>query len=239
MAVLQPTDLYTETILTQFTPEGGIIPDPDAPRPVHLADTNGVTLDTRGIPGDRIGVIAREFGYGLVNPAFASRPRIQPGRQIVVRYHLQSMQNTTVQPYIRMRARTARFAWSQSLDIGGAQNAGTVNRVLAQEVLPGVGTGNPDRRPGVNNGGWYSLLMVTPFQTDIRPEFSSGTSLADRMPGLTAQPGPGVDAPSIRDVRVALDIADSISFSPEAATEQGLVTLDRIEIYDVPELNEF
>jgi hypothetical protein len=238
MDLAQETDLYAVTWFPEIQPDFTLLEDPAAPKPLHTVSASGVTLDTRNIPVDRIGVVVREFGYSADVPAYAQRPRMEPGRQPVVRFRLDSPQAAGRQPYIRMRARMARFGWSHSLEIGGAQNAGAANRALAQEILPGLGSANPERDPLAPNGGWYTLVLTTPFQRDIRPEFPESADIAVRMPNLGSEPGPGVDAPSLRDIRVALDMADSISFTAEAGQEEGLVTVDRIEITDVAEVTD-
>jgi hypothetical protein len=81
-------------------------------------------------------------------------------------------------------------------------------------------------------------LVLPPLYPDLRPEFPGGAAVAERFPNLTGQPGPGVNGPSLRDIRVALDMADSVSFSPEAGQEQGLVELDEILILDAPAVPE-
>ena len=50
------------------------------------------------------------------------------------------------------------------------------------------------------------------------------------MPHLSAQPGPGVSAPSLRDLRVAADIVDTNDHDIRAPLEAGNMTVDRIEI---------
>jgi hypothetical protein len=122
------------------------------------------------------------------------------------------------------------------LQIGGAWAIGTNplvgNAAIANQSLPGIGTLNPDRRVGQTNGGWYNLIIHSPLNRSIRPEFAPAVPLTTRMPLLTSQPGPGVNAGSFRDLRVGADLIDGLNIlqGPNAALEQGNVTIDAIEI---------
>ncbi len=93
-----------------------------------------------------------------------------------------------------------------------------------------MGCLNPDREPGEATGGWYTLLIQSPLRAEIRPEYALGTPVSDRMPNLSGQPGPGVDAPSLRDLRVGFDLMDTLSGGALRDIEEGELTLDRIEI---------
>jgi hypothetical protein len=68
---------------------------------------------------------------------------------------------------------------------------------------------------------------------DIRADMTG--TLEQRMPNLTAEPGPGVNAASRRDLKVGMDLLDTLSFGPNAPLEEGNFTVDRIEIrgYDL------
>ena len=103
-------------------------------------------------------------------------------------------------------------------------------QTCALPILPGVGCQNPDKDAS-EAGGWYTLVMHSPLDADIRPEFPAGTPLATRMPNLSAQPGPGVGSPSRRDLLVGFDVIDTLTFMGNHHLEQGLVTLDRVEIH--------
>ena len=63
---------------------------------------------------------------------------------------------------------------------------------------------------------------------DIRADMTG--PLRARMPLITSQPGPGVNAASYRDLKVGADLLDTLSFGPNAPTEEGNFTIDRIEI---------
>ena len=209
----------------------------NAPVPTMAEGTAGVTLDTGAVPASSIGIAVRNINPDRGTNNYASRVRVQPDKQYRVRFHLTSTQNVNAQPQLRLRARSAKFAWSQKLELGGswATDVGKLyplnaNNSIAQQSLPGIGTQNPERI-GAENGGWYNVLMPTPLSIDIRPEAAPGTPIATRMPNLATQPGPGVASPSRLDLLVGFDIIDTISIGQGAPLEQGNVTLDRVEVY--------
>ena len=70
--------------------------------------------------------------------------------------------------------------------------------------------------------------MHTPMEGEVRAEVDG--TLAQKMPNLTAQPGPGVASPSRRDLLVGIDMIDSLTFNGLQNLEQGQFTLDRIEV---------
>ncbi len=202
--------------------------NPLNPLPTYSEGPFGVTLDSTQVPGSIIGTVVRDFSPGTNRATYA---RVSEGRQYRVRYHVTSTQQTNLNAQIRLRTRSIRFAWSQKLELGGSQAAGPQNNAIAAEALPGIGCQNPDKI-GSENGGWYNVILHTPMSADIRPE--SGGTLANRMPNIAGQPGPGADADSRRDIRVGLDLLDSTSFGANSALEQGNVTLDRVEVYSSP-----
>lgn len=222
--------------LNNLIPNGDFPPssaaDPATSVPRHTEGPAGITMDTLQVPAERIGVALREFGPGS-NPLDASYVRVAPGMQYRIRAHMTSTEPANRQSMIRLRGRSVRFAWSQKLELGGAFAAGAENNAIAQQALPGVGSLNPDKT-GSENGGWYNLLMHTPLSPDIRTEFPAGTPVEARMPLLSAQPGPQQPGTSLLDLRVGADLIDTLSFTPSAKLEKGHVTIDRIEIYAYP-----
>lgn len=206
-------------------------PNGSTPRPTHTQGAFGVTLNSTAVPTNRIGVAAREIYPGENASLY---PRVEEGKQYHIRWHLTSTQNTNRQAAIRLRARSAKFGWSQKKEIGGAWATGSAtineNNSIAQQALPGVGTQNPDKYTTDTVGGWYTMIMHTPMSRDIRPEFSPSTPLSTRMPLLAAEPGPGAALPSRRDIRFGFDLVDTLSGGTNKNLEQGQVTLDRIEV---------
>ena len=198
--------------------------DPATSEPVHSESSVGVTLDTTAVPPNVIGVAIRDFTAGTDRTKFL---RVEEGIQYRIRYHLTSTQQSNRNAQVRLRARTVRFSWAQKVEVGGAYAAGVANNTIAQQALPGVGSLNPDKIAS-EDGGWYTMVFHSPLNGDIRPE--SGGTLGLRMPNLSTQPGPGVNADSRRDLRLGLDLIDTLSFGPNAALEEGRVTVDRIVV---------
>jgi hypothetical protein len=213
----------------------GVFPTVDfAKFPAYSEGTGGVTMDSVGFNnndgGFRVGIIVREVGAGS---DLAQRNRVEPDKQYTVRFHVTGTQLSNRQPQLRLRARSIRFMWVQKLEMGGAWGTnGAENHAIASQTLPGVGSQNPDKN-GSEAGGWYTLLFHTPMSAEIRPDV--GGTLANRMPLITAEAGPGVNLASRRDLKVGFDMLDTLSFGPNAPTEEGNFTVDRVEVrsYDL------
>jgi hypothetical protein len=212
------------------------------PVPTYGESPLGITLATAAVPTNRIGVAAREINIdGSAVANLAARPRVSEGKLYTIRWHLTSTQQVNQQAQIRLRARTNKFGWSQKYEIGGAWGTGgaslyplNANNSIAQQVLPGVGCQIPDQRTAGEPGGWYTMVMPTPLNSDIRSEFAPGTPVTTTMPNLSAQPGPGVNAASRRDLFVGLDLVDTLSGGAGRFLESGHVTVDTIEIREHP-----
>ena len=240
------TPAAAELTLTKLVPgteEGSFgSEDASAPLPTHTPGIWGVMLDTTTVPTDRIGVATRNFNPDRGTNDYATRVRVAEGKQYGVRFHLTSIQQTNQQAQIRLRGRTAKFGWSQKFELGGAWGTGgggtyplNANNSIAQQAVPGVGCENPDRATPGEAGGWYTMIVHTPLSIDIRPEWPTGTLITTRMPNLAAQPGPGVNAASRRDLLLGMDLVDTLSAGAGRFLERGNVTLDRIEVrvYDL------
>ncbi len=230
LAVVSPTDL-TKVLYDISGPLGpGEIPpldtNPSTPQPTYTEGAGGITLSSVGVPANRLAIIAREFDPG----AFTERVRIEANKVYKIRFHVTSTQFSNRQCQMRARARAVRWLWSQKLEIGGAYCAGSAANADAQQALPGIGCQNPDREPSDTAGGWYTLIIHSPLREEIRAEYDPGDPIEVRMPLLSAQPGPGVAAPSFRDLRVGFDLLDTLSGSLLRDLEEGEFTLDRIEI---------
>lgn len=204
--------------------------------PAYSESAAGVTMDSTAFDntpsGLRIGIVLRDFTPGTSRPA---RVRIMPQMQYAVSYHVTSTQPSNRNCQFRMRARCLRYNWSQKLEIGGAKAAGTNNNIIAEQMLPGLGCLNPDKN-GTENGGWYNLLVHSPLHPDVRADLDGDITL--RMPQILAQPGPGVDAASLRDLRIAADLIDTLSFGGMSPLEAGNFTIDRIELRAAPVVEE-
>ncbi|MCX7626216.1 MAG: hypothetical protein N2Z21_08410, partial [Candidatus Sumerlaeaceae bacterium] len=182
---------------------------------VDDSTTYGLVLDTTACSAGDVAVAVAEINPG---DDLAQRVRIEPGRQYRVRWHVVSPRESQLQSQLRLRVRTLRFSWSQKFELGGAWAAGPLNNAIAQQVLPGVGTANPDKRgdelAGLLDGGWFTMYFHGP---NVVP---------------AAQPGPGIPAASRRDIKCGVDTLDTISSTPNASLEGGLFFVDQIEIAD-------
>ncbi|MEI7634692.1 MAG: hypothetical protein WCK47_10505, partial [bacterium] len=158
--------------------------------------------------------------------------RMDENKQYVLRWHLTSTQQLNSQSQIRMRARGIGFAWSQKLEMGGAQAADAYSNAMAQQVLPGAGSLNPDKQTPGENGGWYTMIMHTALSQDIRPDVA-GSTIAAKMPLISALPGPGSAswaAGKDRALRMGIDILNTISGGPLKNQEKGNVLIDKLEL---------
>jgi hypothetical protein len=200
------------------------------PIPTYVEDSLGITIDSTTVPTEKIGIASFNINPDRGTNDYAGRVRVESGKQYKLRFHLTATQQTNRQPQIRLRGRSVKFNWTHKFEIGGAWAGGTTNNTIAQQILPGIGCQNPDRYTTETAGGWYTLIMHTPLEEDIRAEFAPNTPLSARMPNLSAQAGPGVGAPSRRDLLCGFDVIDTLTFNGLQHREQGQVTLDRIEV---------
>ena len=205
---------------------------PQIPVPTLSEGGFGLRLNSAAVPPTHIGTASVDFSAGTDRRQFV---RVMPGKQYLIRYHLVSTQQSYLNAQVRMRARSVKFAWVHKFEIGGANGAGVENNALAQGMLPGIGCQNPDT-DGNENGGWYSLLFQSPLNEDIRPE--SFGPIAYRMPNIASQPGPGVNSDSRRDLRVGLDLLDTLSTGAGSELEAGDVTVDRIEVTEYDQVDD-
>lgn len=217
-------------------PGGGNYPFLPASEVLAAVTPAGVTLDSRNVSANSIAVVAADFLAGNSEDSdLTRRARIEPGKQYHIRFHATSTAPASSNAMIRFRVRTAKFQWTQRLEVGGAFAAGAENNAIAQQMLPGTGSLNPDKITPGEAGGWYTVIMHSPLAPEIRSDFAPGTPLTASMPNLTAEPGPGVNAASYRDIFPGLDMIDTLSTGASHGQEQGSVTVDRIEIrkYDL------
>lgn len=214
--------------------EGGYAqPDTSATLPSYFEGPAGITFDATQVASDRVGVVSRELAP---EAQLASRLRVEEGKQYKIRFHVTSTQQAVSNAQLRLRARALKFAWTQKYEVGGAWATGlwdlTPNNAIAQQALPGIGCMNPDRSgfEQAQNGGWYTVLFHSPMSKDIRPEFDAQADLAQRMPATCSQPSAGVDQPSVRDLRLGIDLLDTLSRAASAPLEKGNFTVDRVEV---------
>lgn len=228
-----PADYYDDSRLTITSPESGMI--------VLPSQTNGIVFNTLSVPTNRMALATVDFvnGNNSDRTLLAERVRSSAGVSHIISFRLRSDQASNTVPTIRLRARTAKFAWSQKLELLGAKTMGSVEgRLLSSQILPGQGS-QANLRPGTmltnaaTNQFWYHLIFPSPLDPLIRPDRTGG--LTNRFPLLANQPGPGVEASSRRDILLGIDLIDSFSLGSGFELEQAdNIRLNRIEIRQVP-----
>lgn len=220
----------------------GYLPPAEFSTPLATATESsaGVTLDSRAVLPDRIGFLERAFYAGNADGTAGHPERIRAAadQQYKIRWHVTSTRPTTNQGWLWMGHRMVRFAYTQTLQLSGGRGSNAPNsRTIIQQSVPGVGSLNPDRN-GSENGGWYTSIVNSPLDPDIRPEFASGVPVDIRMPNIMAQPGPGVDSISARDLKLSASIYDTISNGTGKEHEAALFTIDRIEVRSYPRVED-
>jgi hypothetical protein len=199
--------------------------------------SNGITVDTRQVPASKVAVAAVDFLIG--NADDETRPearlRVDPERLYKISFIIGSDGLTTNTPQIRLRARTAKFQWTQILELGGAAAAGSeAGRTIAAQALPGTNSQNAEL---YNVGGEYHLWFSSPLSSGIRADVPG--TLFDKFPLLMAQPGMGDPSPqSARDLKIGFDIIDTISAGIGQESEAAMnINLYSIEIRDCPQVD--
>jgi hypothetical protein len=196
----------------------------------------GLTIDTTAVGSDKTAVATLNFLNG--NSFDATRPeadlRVDPQRLYKVSFLLTNLTSADRMAQIRLRARTIKFQWNQSLTMGGAKAVGSATgQTIAAQILPGIGSGNTDVDP-VTGGYWYHQYVSSPLDPAIRQDVNG--SLAVKFPRLSSQPGMGEPTPiSFRSFRIGMDVIDSLSFAPGAETEEARLLIRKIEVRSLPQ----
>ncbi len=209
-------------------------------KPTVTLGSTGVTLDSTssafGVDGSgnkRIGVVQFTVELG----AYDQRVRFEEGKLYQVRYHAISSRQSNAQAQMRLYLRFGGFLYNLLYEVGGARAlSGAQARALAWQHLPGVGNQNPDKETPGENGCWYTLLLSSPLNGEIRPDVSG--SIATKMPNLTSLPGPGQNVASPRrDLKIGFGLIDTNSSGSDQNDEGMLYTVDQIQVYvaDEPE----
>jgi hypothetical protein len=238
-SVNEPAEVYS-----LYFPSGsgdGYLPSPDtATKPTVTAGANGVTVDSTssafGVDGSgnrRVGVVHYYVELG----AYDQRVRFEEGKLYQVRYHITSTRDSNKQAQMRLFLRFGAYLYNLLYEVGGARALpGAEARALAWQQLPGVGNQNPDKELPGENGCWYTLLLSSPLNGEIRPDVSG--PITTKMPNLTSLPGPGVNTDSPRrDLKIGFGLVDSFSSGSDLNDEGMLYTVDKIRVYvaDEPE----
>lgn len=202
---------------------------------ISITQATGVTISTANVPATKTGggvVTPEVIGAAIVeldpdgtnSDNLATRLRVERDKQYRFRYHVTSTQQSNRQPVIYFKARALSFAWVGGMEVGGAYSTGsdgtTENNRLAAQLLPGVGTLNPDKI-STENGGYYNHIMHSPINSEIQANQSAVEAMA----------GPGANLLSDRDINIGIDVYDTFSFTPVRNLEVGHVVLDKVDVY--------
>ncbi|MGC8841763.1 MAG: hypothetical protein ACP5QZ_10010, partial [Candidatus Sumerlaeaceae bacterium] len=238
--VNEPAEVYSLYFPSGSQP--GYQPAPDTgTKPTVTKSSGGVTVDSTssafGIDGSgnkRTAIVQFTVDAGL---PYSDRVRFDVGKLYQVRYHITSTRNSNAQAQMRLFLRFGGYLYNLLYEVGGAYALpGAEARALAWQHLPGVGNQNPDKEVPGENGCWYTLLLSSPLNGEIRPDVSG--PITTKMPNLTSLPGPGqnVDSPR-RDLKIGFGFIDTLSSDSNQNLEGMLYTVDKIRVYvaDEPE----
>jgi len=185
----------------------------------------GLTVDT--LAGNANYTNRFVVGIGnLVYTSNASKPRIQANKLYRGRFFAASDVPTTAaaqaterQGNVRFRLQTASGCMSTYIEFAGAiptsSNTSTgptdgayKDGVVFGQAAPGINCVNPDTDPTLlpsgMAGGWYTTLMSSPLNLDIRRDV--GGTIASAFGNLAAAAGPGSASGSVRDIVVGTDV---------------------------------
>jgi len=172
---------------------------------------------TAGLVADTAAVNQDVFGIAILNvfsTAEADRLRVEANKLYRAKFYATSVVPTTdpvltneIQGNMRFRFQTASAAASYMLDLGTLAGFSTTPQgdALAAQVLPGIGSQNPDQVPALNTvgeaGGWYNVIVASPLDPDAIRE-----DQGDDFGTFGAAPGPGAALPSGKDVSLGVDL---------------------------------
>jgi hypothetical protein len=216
----------------------GFNPAPDTTiKPTITKGASGVTIDSTssqfGIDGSgnkRIGVVQLTVDANGGTPA--APVQFAEGKLYQVRYHITSTRNSNAQAQMRLYLRFGAFLYNLLYEVGGARALpGAQARALAWQHLPGVGNQNPDKEVPGENGCWYTLLLSSPLNGEIRPDVAG--PITTKMPNLTDPTLPAAR----KNLKVGFGGIDTNSFGSDQNDEGLLYTVDKIRVYvaDEPE----
>lgn len=225
----------------------------------------GLQTDTGATNAD----YTNRFVVGIVDvlqTANASRARIAPGKFYRARFYGTSDVATTGsgtgasgtqrQSNLRFRLQTAANAVNVYQEFAGAINTANNtssdqntyrNSVVGGQAMPGINSLNPEvdatlvpTSPNYD-GGWYTVLMPTPLDGDIRRDVNAaGVVDATTFGNLFSAPGSGSTSASAKDIKAGWDVyTNPINLTIGAATfpfadsNRGKVAVTAIRVYEL------
>jgi len=186
--------------------------------------TTGILVDTlAGNPNYN-----DKFVVGIGNLVYtnnAQKPRIQANKLYRGRFFVSSDVPTTAaaaaterQGNVRFRLQTASGTVSSYIEFAGAiatssntstgpTDGGYKDGVIFGQAAPGLNCVNPDTDPTLlpagYQGGWYTTLLSSPLNMDIRRDV--GGTIASAFGNLASAVGPGNAGASVRDIVAGTD----------------------------------
>ncbi len=206
----------------------------------------GVTMDSVAFDNQPSGGLPTRAGISLLGfypgNAYGSRPRVMPGKQYRIRFHVVGTRQSNLQAGLRLQAVAGNFTYSQKVEISGSTSGGSQAQSILAQTQPGSGCQNPEKR-AAESGGYYNLLVYTPLAPEVRPE-NPVLTLQERMPNWFAFAGQGVNDQGAvyggatpaglnrRDLRLFAALLDTLTFSGGAVNEASNYTVDEIQVYE-------
>lgn len=196
-------------------------------RPLLTTSAAGTTYNSSPVPTNQVGIIEHYFSpnrFGAL--PWSDGPRVQENKMYKISFHVTSTQGTNRQCPFWLYTRSIGYSWIQKTEFGGSwavTDPSDATNLIIRQAQPGVGS-------TVTNG-WYKVLMTTPMAPDIRSDSPTTASLRDRMPQICAQPGPGANAFSWRELCCGAMLLDTLNYNWAADKyEVGDFTIDRVEV---------
>ncbi len=212
----------------------------------------GVTMDSAAFNNMPSGGLPTRAGIALLGfypgDDYAARPRVMPGRQYRVRFHVTGTRASNLQAGLRLQAVTGNFTYSQKFEISGSTAGGAQAQTMLAQTQPGTGCLNPDKKT-TENGGYYDVLVYTPLSPAVRPE-NPALTVQERVPSWFAFAGRGVNdlgtlyggatpaGLNRRDLRLFAALLDTLTFSGGAVNEAGNYTIDEIRVYEAEAVDD-
>jgi hypothetical protein len=222
----------------------GEVPDSQLSQIIDPHNATGVIMDTAQVPDDK-------FGIALLNTGSIDQtqtPRLMPSKLYEANFFIGSdLDSTThtagvrVQSGIQFQIQTAGGAVTSRCELAGPATFASPDsntRYILSQVLPGVLVSNTlggafPRHPG-EGVGTYAVVLSTPLDPDLRQD------AAGELGPLANEPGPGVDAPSLRDISIGITVVTqptSLRLSDDLVIPWAPPNRTKIRIYGM-ELSE-
>jgi hypothetical protein len=199
-------------------------------------NASGITVNTTGLAGTRAGIAQVDLLTGTGTDTNATRLRVEAGKSYMATFRVAHAGQSNLTPLVRFRMSSVRFGYAMTYQLAGARAAGDPDfQTYAAQVLPGVGSLNPDSSI---DGFSYNVIYHSPLDADVRADVAG--SIATKFPALAASPGPGDSAAGgARNLNFGVTVIDGFSFNPGGDQEvaNGMV-FNRIEVRTIDRVQD-